>query len=200
MRYYYPDSISRLINELTKLPGIGPKTAQRLALHLLHAPEEDALGLSHAIVEAREKVSNCRICGNLTDEELCPICQDASRDSGLLCVVEQPRDIISMERTQSYNGLYHVLYGAISPMDGIGPDRLNIASLLERLASGKIKEVVMATNPNVEGEATALYIARQVKPMGIKITRIAHGVPVGGDLEYADEATLAQAFFGRKEL
>ena len=200
MQYQYPESLANLIQKLTILPGIGPKSAQRLAFFLLRTREKDALGLSEAIIKAREKVHNCPVCGNLTDLEICSLCEDQSRDKSLICVVEQPRDVISMERSHSYNGLYHVLHGAISPIDGIGPEDVNLESLFSRLKEGSIKEVIMATNPNVEGETTALYISRRIKSLGLRVTRIAHGVPVGGDLEYADEATLAQALFGRKEI
>ena len=200
MQYQYPESLANLIQKLTILPGIGPKSAQRLAFFLLRTREKDALGLSEAIIKAREKVHNCPVCGNLTDLEICSLCEDQSRDKSLICVVEQPRDVISMERSHSYNGLYHVLHGAISPIDGIGPEDVNLESLFSRLKEGSIKEVIMATNPNVEGETTALYISRRIKSLGMRVTRIAHGVPVGGDLEYADEATLAQALFGRKEI
>ena len=200
MQYNYPESLANLIQQLGFLPGIGPKTAQRLAFHLLYTKEQEALGLAKAIANARARVHKCPLCGNLTDENICGICQEERRDLSIICVVEQPRDVVSMERTHSYQGLYHVLHGAISPMDGIGAEELNVASLLKRLEGGKIKEVIMATNPNVEGETTALYLARRIKPLQIKVTRIAHGVPVGGDLEYADEATLAQALHGRKEI
>ncbi len=198
--YFYPPSVENLIMQLGKLPGVGPKTAQRLAFHLLNAPEEDALGLAEAIGDAREKVRRCAVCGNLSDTEVCPLCRDQSRDRSLLCVVEQPKDVMTLEKTREYRGLYHVLHGAISPMAGVGPKDLTIDLLMKRLAGGEIKEVIMTTNPNVEGEATALYLARQIKPYHIKVTRIARGVPVGGDLEYADEATLARALAGRKEL
>lgn len=200
MQYHYPDSLANLIQQLTYLPGVGPKTAQRLAFHLLNTRKEEALALARAIETTLAKVHRCPICGNLTDDDPCLLCRDTRRDKSLLCVVEQPRDILSMERSHSYQGLYHVLHGAISPMDGIGPEQLNMASLLKRLEKGEIKEVIMATNPNVEGETTALYLARRIKPLGIRVTRIAHGVPVGGDLEYADEATLAQALYGRKDI
>ena len=200
MPYQYPHSLARLIDALAGLPGIGPKTAQRLAFFILHSGEAEALELAEAIRQARAKIHPCPRCGSLTDTALCSICSDSQRDQSIICVVEQPRDILSMERSHSYKGLYHVLQGAISPMDSIGPAQLNIASLFDRLEAGGVKEVVMATNPNVEGETTALYLAQRIKPMGIKVTRIAHGVPVGGDLEYADEATLAQALYGRKEI
>jgi recombination protein RecR len=196
----YPPSIQRLIDTLSRLPGVGPKTAQRLAFHLLNAREADAVGLSKAIVDAREKVKHCKICGNLTDDEICSVCKDPNRVQTTICVVEQPGDSIVMEKTGEYRGLYHVLHGALSPMEGIGPKELNIQPLLERLKNGGIQEVVMATNTSVEGEATALYLARLIKPLGIRVSRLAHGMPVGNDLEYTDEATLARALIGRKEL
>lgn len=189
-----------LIEALHKLPGIGPKTAQRLALHLLHAPAQEAETLSRAIMEAREKIFFCSSCGNLTDIDPCPICRDSGRDRSLICVVEWPRDIIALERTREYRGLYHVLHGVLSPMDGIGPDDIRIAGLLNRVRGGGIKEVVLALNPNVEGEATSLYIAQLLKPLGVKTTRIAHGLPVGGDLEFADTATLSRSLIGRQEI
>ncbi len=198
--YFYPPSMENLIQHLMKLPGVGPKTAQRLAFHLLHAPESDAMGLAFAIQEARETIRRCQICGNLSDEDICPVCRDPGRDRTVLCVVEQPKDVLVMEKTREFRGLYHVLHGAISPMEGIGPKELTIELLMNRLRAGGIQEVIMTTNPNVEGDATAHYLARQIKPLNIKVTRIAHGVPVGGDLEYADEATLAQALSGRKEI
>lgn len=198
--YMYPPSIQRLVDSLAKLPGVGPKTAQRLAFHLLNTGEADAVGLSRAIVEAREKVKRCKICGNLTDDEICSVCKDDRRVQSTICVVEQPGDSIVMEKTGEYRGLYHVLHGALSPMEGIGPRELNIQSLLDRLQDGSVEEVVMATNTSVEGEATAMYLARLIKPLGIRVSRLAHGVPVGNDLEYTDEATLARAFIGRKEL
>ncbi|MGI5824732.1 MAG: recombination mediator RecR [Bacillota bacterium] len=198
--YMYPPSIQRLIDTLSRLPGVGPKTAQRLAFHLLNAREADAVGLSKAIVDAREKVKHCKICGNLTDDEICSVCKDPNRVQTTICVVEQPGDSIVMEKTGEYRGLYHVLHGALSPMEGIGPKELNIQPLLERLKNGGIQEVVMATNTSVEGEATALYLARLIKPLGIRVSRLAHGMPVGNDLEYTDEATLARALIGRKEL
>lgn len=198
--YLYPPSVRRLIDALSRLPGVGPKTAQRLAFFLLNTREADAVGLSQAILEAREKVKRCKICGNLTDEEVCPVCKDPGRRRDLICVVEQPGDSIVMEKTGEYRGLYHVLHGALSPMEGIGPKELNIQSLLKRLESGEVKEVVMATNTSVEGEATAMYLARLIKPLGVRVSRLAHGLPVGNDLEYTDEATLARALLGREEL
>ena len=198
--YMYPPSIQRLVDTLSRLPGVGPKTAQRLAFHLLNAREAYAVGLSRAIVEAREKVKRCKICGNLTDDEVCSVCKDGSRVQSTICVVEQPGDSIVMEKTGEYRGLYHVLHGALSPMEGIGPKELNIQPLMNRLQDGTVEEVVMATNTSVEGEATAMYLARLIKPLGIRVSRLAHGVPVGNDLEYTDEATLARALIGRKEL
>ena len=195
--YFYPPSVEELIAALTKLPGVGPKTAQRLAMHLLHAREEDAAGLAEAILQARERVRRSHICGNLTDEETCPVCQDEQRDTTTICVVEQPGDCIVVEKTGQYQGLYHVLHGALSPMEGIGPNDLNMASLMQRLQNGNVQEVIMATNTGVEGEATALYLARQIKPLNIKVSRLAYGVAVGGDLEYTDEATLGRALQGR---
>ncbi|MBQ2698771.1 MAG: recombination protein RecR [Firmicutes bacterium] len=200
MFYRYPPSLTELINQLGKLPGVGPKTAARLAFHLLAAPEADAAGLAAAIGAARKSIGYCAICGSYTDTEVCPLCEDSERDATLLCVVEQPRDIISMERSRSFRGRYHVLNGVLSPMDGIGPDRLRMTELFRRLENGGIREVVVATNPSVEGEATAMYLAKKIKPMGIRVTRIAHGLPVGGDLEYADEATLSLALSGRHDL
>lgn len=195
--YFYPPSIEELISYLTRLPGVGPKTAQRLALHLLNTREADALGLAQAISEARRKVKRCRVCGNLTDDDCCPVCLDDTRDNTTLCVVEQPGDCIVIERTNQFHGRYHVLHGSLSPMEGIGPADLNIESLLKRLQGSDIKEVIMATNTGVEGEATALYLARQIKPLGISVSRLAYGVAVGGDLEYTDEVTLGRALQGR---
>ena len=200
MAYQYPAPLQRLINELSRLPGLGPKAAQRLAFHLMTAAEDSAAELAQALTEARATVHNCPVCGNFTDAELCPICTDHGRDHSLLCIVESVADIISMERAHSYNGVYHVLGGAISPMDGVGPDKLNLKSLGQRLRSGQVKEIIMATNATVEGEATALYLAKKIQPLGIKVSRIAHGMPVGGNLAYADEATLALAINGRQEL
>ncbi len=197
---FYPEPLALLIECLQKLPGIGPKTAQRLALHLLHVPLEEAETLAQAILEAREKIFFCSLCGNLTDVDPCSICQDETRDRSLICVVEWPKDLFALERTREYRGLYHVLHGVLSPMDGIGPDDLKIAELLRRVKDGQIKEVVLALNPSVEGEATALYLSQLLKPLGVKVTRIAHGLPVGGELEFADTATLSRAFLGRSEI
>ncbi len=197
----YAKPLNRLIAELSKLPGIGGKTAQRLAFHILSMTDEEAKGIAEAIVDAKENMHYCSVCGNLTDTDPCDICSDASRDRTTICVVENPRDVTAMERVKEYHGLYHVLNGAISPMDGIGPEDINLRSLIVRLQENdEIKEVILATNPNIEGEATAMYIARLVKPAGIKVSRIAHGLPVGGDLEYADEETLYRAMEGRREL
>ena len=197
---YYAKPLSRLINELSKLPGIGGKTAQRLAFHILSMDDRDALALSDAIRTAKSSMRYCSVCGNLTDEDPCAICSDESRDISTICVVESSKDVIAMEKIREYRGYYHVLHGAISPMDGIGPEDINLKSLIERLRDERIKEVIIATNPNIEGEATAMYIARLIKPSGIRVSRIAHGIPVGGDLEYADEATLLKAVEGRHEL
>lgn len=197
---YYAEPIARLIEELGKLPGIGPKTAQRLAFHILNTESGEARELARAIVNAREKINYCSVCSNLTDNDPCLICSDKARNQSIICVVEQPRDVVAIERTREYKGLYHVLQGSLSPMEGVGPDQLKIKELLDRIRDGQVQEIIVATNPNVEGEATAMYLARLIKPLGIKVTRIAHGLPVGGDLEYADEVTLSRAFEGRREL
>lgn len=197
---FYPEPLSRLIEAFQKLPGIGPKTAQRLALFVLNMPRQDVHAMAEALVYARNNTIYCKTCGNFSDSELCAVCRDERRDRSMLCVVQDARDVMAMERTREYKGLYHVLGGAISPMDGIGPDQLRIKELLARLDKGNVKELILATNPNVEGEATALYVSRIVRPLGIKVTRIAHGLPVGGDLEYADEVTLSRALEGRREI
>ena len=197
---YYAKPLNKLIIELSKLPGIGGKTAQRLAFHILSMDDLDAIALSDAIREAKQDMKYCSICGNLTDEDPCSICRDASRDKSTICVVESPRDVVAMEKIKEYRGYYHVLHGAISPMDGIGPADINLQSLITRLQDEAVKELIIATNPTIEGEATAMYIARLIKPSGIKVSRIAHGIPVGGDLEYADEVTLLKAVEGRREL
>lgn len=194
------EAISRLVNQLSKLPGIGRKTAQRLAYHIISQPEEQVRELAVAIFNGKKAVHFCPVCGNFTDVDPCAICSDSNRRRDVICVVKDPRDVNAMERMRDYNGLYHVLHGVISPMDGVGPDDIRIRELLQRLSSGEVKEVVLATNPDVEGEATAAYIARLIKPMDIRVTRIAHGVPVGGELEYTDEVTLLRAFQGRREL
>lgn len=197
----YSPSIARLIAELGKLPGIGSKSAQRLAFHLLAQPESQVEALAQAILDARHTTRLCSVCCNLTDQDPCDICSSASRDRSIICVVENPRDVAAMERIHEYHGLYHVLHGSISPMQNIGPDQIKLRELLSRLrCDDSIREIILATNPTVEGEATAMYIARLLKPAGILTTRIAHGIPMGGDLEYADEVTLARALEGRREI
>jgi len=192
--------VARLIEEFHKLPGIGPKSAQRLTYHLLRAPADEARALAQAILEVKEKTVLCSVCQNIADSDPCAICSNPERDHGAICVVEEPLDILALERTGAYKGLYHVLHGVISPMDGIGPEDLKVQELLGRLRSGEVQEVIMATNPNLEGEATAMYIARLISPLGVKVTRLARGLPVGADLEYADNVTLARALEGRQEL
>ncbi len=198
MGYHYTRPLSRLINELSKLPGIGPRTAQRLALHILNISKEEASILAQSIISAKEQIKRCQICYNLTDQNICEICRDQTREKDIICVVETARDLMALEKTGGFRGLYHVLQGAISPLDGVEPDHLTINYLLSRLKKEKIKEVILATNPNIEGEVTSSYIAKLIRPSGIKITRIAYGVPIGGDLEYADEVTLSQALTGRQ--
>ena len=190
----------KLIEQFAKLPGVGRKTAQRFAFYILDLPEEKARDFAGAILDARAKIKKCPVCGNLTDGELCPICAAKGREKGLICVVEDPRDVLAFERTKEYNGVYHVLHGLISPMDGVGPEQINVKGLLERVNKDGAEEVIMATNPTVEGEATAMYIARLLKPLGVKVTRLAYGIPVGSHLEYADEVTLYRALAGRSEL
>ena len=198
---YYSSQISKLIEELSRLPGIGSKSAQRLAFHLINMPKEQVEQLASTMVEARSNVRYCRECQNLTVQELCPICANENRDHKTIMVVEDPRDMAAYERTKQYHGMYHVLHGAISPMTGVGPQEIKIKQLLERLQrEDAIEEVILATNPNVEGEATAMYISRLLKPLDINVTRIANGVPVGGDLEYVDEITLSRALEGRREM
>jgi len=189
-----------LIEEFRKLPTIGPKTAQRIAFYLLSMSKKEALKLAQAILDLKEKVGYCRVCYNPTDAEICEICTDAKRDDSLVCVVEQPVDVMAIEKTGEYKGRYHVLGGSISPIENIGPDEIRIKELMDRIGKGIIKEVIVATNPNIEGETTAMYISKVVKPFGIRVTRIASGLPVGGDLEYADEITLGKAMTGRREL
>lgn len=196
----YAKPLAHLIAQLSRLPGIGGKTAQRLAFHILAMEDAEAEKLAYAITNAKQTMKYCSVCGNLTDVDPCPICRDASRDDAVICVVETPRDVAAMERIREFKGRYHVLHGVISPMEGIGPEDINLKSLIVRLQQTDTKEVILATNPNIEGEATAMYIARLLKPAGIKVTRIAHGLPVGGDLEYADEITLSKAMEGRREL
>jgi recombination protein RecR len=196
----YTGPLQALIDELNRLPGIGPKSAQRIAFHLLKIPAEDAKRLAHTIVDAKDKVRWCRSCFNVTDSELCQFCADEGRDSTQVCVVEEARDIVSIERSGVFKGRYHVLQGAISPIEGIGPDQLRVRELLQRLEDDSIVELILATNPNVEGDATASYLARLLKPIGVRVTRLASGLPQGGDLEFADEVTLGHALEGRREL
>lgn len=196
----FPDPLIRLVEELQRLPGIGPKGAQRLAFHMLKAPRENAERLAAAIRELKERVTYCSVCSNITDTDPCAYCRDESRDRHVICVVEEPNNVPGIEKTREFRGLYHVLMGAISPLQGIGPDELKVKELLARLATGEVQEVILATNPNVEGEATALYLARLLKPLGVRVTRIAMGVPVGSDLEYADEVTMHKALEGRREV
>ena len=197
---HYPEPISKLIDSFMKLPGIGPKTAARLAFYVLDMKEDTVMEFSRALVDAKRKLTYCSVCGHITDTDPCRICQDSERDQSMICVVQEPKDVIAMEKMRDYNGLYHVLHGAISPMDGIGPEDINIPDLLKRLQDETVQEVILATNPTIEGEATSMYISRLIKPSGIRTTRIAHGLPVGGDLEYADEVTLSKALEGRREL
>ena len=196
----YANAVQDLIDELGRLPGIGPKSAQRIAFHLLKLPREDALRLANVITEVKDKVSFCQRCFNVSEGPECDICRDPRRDQTLLCVVEEPRDIVAIEKTQDYRGRYHVLQGAINPIEGVGPDQLRIRELLRRLGDEDIHEVILCTNPNLEGDATAMYLSRQLRPLGIKVTRLASGLPVGGDLEYADELTLGRALEGRREV
>jgi recombination protein RecR len=192
--------VARLIDELHRLPGIGPKSAQRLAYHLLRATKEEAQALADAITEVKERISLCEQCQNTTDVNPCLICADEARDRTTICVVEEPLDILAVERTRGYKGLYHVLHGSISPMDGVGPEQLKVRELLERLRDGTVSEVIMATNPNLEGEATAMYVSRLLQPMGLRVTRLARGLPMGGDIEYADDLTLARALENRQDV
>ena len=197
---YYIEPIARLINELSRLPGIGGKSAQRLAFHIINMPKDQVQVLTQAILQARNEVKYCSVCCNMTDRDPCAICSSNNRDKSVICVVKDPRDVIAMEKMRDYRGVYHILHGTISPMEGIGPDDIRIRELLHRVNDGGVREVILATNPDVEGEATALYISRLIKPLGIRVTRIAHGIPVGGDLEYADEVTLSKALEGRREM
>jgi recombination protein RecR len=195
-----PESLTRLIDQLQRLPGIGRKTAQRLAFHIMKAPRDEAERLAEALRDVKDKVVYCSACNNVTEIDPCPICTDESRDRRVFCVVEEPTNVLAIERSRDYNGHYHVLMGALSPLQGIGPDELKIKGLLTRVAAGGVDEVILATNPNVEGEATAIYLARLLKPLGVKVTRIAMGVPVGSDLEYADDITMHKAIEGRREV
>ena len=198
MAGYSVVTLQRLIEQFERMPGIGHKSAQRLAFYVLNMKKEDAEAFSKVILEAHEKIKKCTCCCNLAEEELCPICKSSKRDKSVVCVVEDPRDVMAFERTHEYEGTYHVLHGVISPMNGIGPEDITIKELISRMGDGKIKEVIMATNPTVEGEATAMYISRLLKPMGVSVSRLAYGVPVGADLEYADEVTLTRALEGRR--
>ena len=197
---FYPEPVARLIDALQRLPGIGRKTAQRLTFFLLKRPVEEVRELSSALTAVKERIIYCTTCFNVTDQDPCRICADPARDAAVVCVVEEPNDLLAMERTGEYKGLYHVLLGALSPLDGIGPDDLKVRELLLRLEDGPAREVILATNPNVEGEATALYLAKLLRPLGVRVTRIARGLPVGGDLEYADQVTLTKALEGRREI
>nr|WP_315023526.1 recombination mediator RecR [uncultured Aminipila sp.] len=197
---YYAKPLNKLINELSKLQGIGNKTAQRLAFNILDMEDKEAFSIAQAIIDAKTNMKYCSICGNLTDIEPCSICSDSGRDQSVICVVESPKEVAAMERIREFTGLYHVLHGAISPLEGIGPEDINLKSLITRLQENDVNEIILATNPNIEGEATAMYIARLIKPTGITVSRIAHGIPVGGDLEYADEVTLSKAMEGRRNL
>lgn len=197
---YYGNAITKLIDELSQLPGVGSKSAQRLAFYIINMPEQKVESLSNSIINAKRNIKYCSVCYNLTDTDICPICSNPKRDNSTIMVVEDPRDMAAYERTKEYKGVYHVLHGAISPMMGVGPDDIKIKELLKRVGSTDIKEVILATNPNIEGEATAIYISKLLKPIGIKTTRIANGVPVGGDLEYVDEITLSKALEGRHEI
>ncbi|NYI05582.1 recombination mediator RecR [Allostreptomyces psammosilenae] len=196
----YEGVVQDLIDELGRLPGVGPKSAQRIAFHVLQADPADVRRLAHALTQVKEKVRFCTVCGNVAEGEQCRVCADPRRDPAVVCVVEEPKDVVAIERTREFRGRYHVLGGAISPIEGVGPDDLRIRELLARLADGTVTELILATDPNLEGEATATYLARMVKPMGLKVTRLASGLPVGGDLEYADEVTLGRAFEGRRLL
>ena len=200
MQRYFPNALERLTEEFARLPGIGGKTAQRLAFHLLSLSDEEAQGFADAIIAAKRTVHTCPICQNLTDAEQCPICADEARDHSVICVVAEPRDVLAIERSREYAGVYHVLHGVISPMNHIGPDDIRIRELLTRVAKGGVREIIMATNPDTEGEATAMYISRLLRPMEVKVTRLAYGIPVGSQLEYADEVTLLRALEGRREM
>jgi recombination protein RecR len=197
---HYAKPLARLVGELEKLPGIGPKSAQRLAFHILRVPTDEARQLSDAILEVKERIRACSICFNFSDQPVCEICRADRRDKTVLCVVADPRDLLAMERTNEYTGRYHVLGGVISPMEGIGPEMLRIRELMERIQADEVREVILATNPTVEGDTTAMYLARLIKPFGVRVTKIAFGLPVGGDLDYADQATLIQALEGRREM
>ncbi len=193
-------ALEKLIEQFQKMPSIGRKTAQRMAFHVLDLTDDEAKEFASAIIDAHTKIHRCALCHNLTENELCPICESANRDKGTVCVVEEPKDVLAMERTRDFSGVYHVLHGVISPMNGIGPEQLTIKSLVERAAKGDITELIMATNPTIEGDTTAMYISKLIKPFGVKVTRLAYGIPVGADIEYADDVTLMRALAGRSEL
>ena len=197
---FFPAALQNLADQFAKLPGVGSKTAQRLAFHVLSLPMEDAQEFADAILEAKQQVHTCPVCQNLTDREICPICDDDTRDKSVICAVADPKDVIAMERSREFRGVYHVLHGVISPLNHVTQDDIRIKELLQRVAAGEVKEVIMATNPDTEGEATAMYLCRLLKPFGVKITRLAYGIPVGSHLEYADDATLMRALEGRREL
>lgn len=196
----YAGPLSRLIDELKRLPGIGQKSAQRIAFHIERAPRENAERLSEAILEVKDKLKLCSLCNNLTEQDPCTICSDPNRTHSLICVVETPYNVVSIERTHEFHGLYHVLHGALSPLQGIGPEQLRLKNLIDRLKNGSVKEIIVATNPNVEGEATAIYLSKLIKPLGVKVSRIAMGIPVGSELEFADEVTMLKAMEGRREI
>ena len=196
----FPAALERLTEEFAKLPGIGSKTAQRLAFHVLSLPQDEAEAFAAAILDAKRTVHTCAVCQNLTDREICGICDDPQRDHGVICVVAEPRDVVAMERSREYQGVYHVLHGVISPLNHVGPDDLKLKELLQRVGEGNVREVIMATNPDTEGEATAMYVSRLLKPLEVKVTRLAYGIPVGSQLEYADEVTLLRALEGRREI
>ncbi len=197
---HYAKPLAKLVAEFEKLPGIGPKSAQRLAFHVLRITEDEARSLAEAIVDVKQSIKLCPVCYNFTDQERCEVCSDEKRDRSFLCVVAEPRDVVAMEKTNEFRGMYHVLGGVISPMDGVGPEMLKIRELMTRIGEGEIQEVVLATNPTIEGDTTAMYIAGLLKPLGLKVTRIAHGMPVGGDMDYADQATLIRALQWRREI
>jgi recombination protein RecR len=196
----FAEPLARLIQEFKRLPGVGQKSAQRLAFHVLRAPREDAERLAQAVLDVKDKLGICAVCNNISDSELCPYCRDPRRDPAVICVVEEPHNILPVETTRQFEGRYHVLHGALSPLRGIGPEQLRIKNLVERLASGEVKEIILATNPTVEGEATAAYLSRLLKPLGVKVTRIAMGIPVGSDLEFADEVTMSKSLENRREM
>lgn len=200
MAVYYPKPLARLVGELEKLPGIGPKSAQRLAFHVMRVPDDETKALADALLAVKGGIRFCRICHNYSEGEICDICADPRRDHAVICVVAEPRDLIAMEKTNEFRGVYHVLHGVISPLEGVTPDRLKIRDLQQRISEGDVREVILATNPTVEGDTTSMYLAGLLKPQGVKVTRIAHGMPVGGDLDYADQATLIQALEWRREL